>query len=41
MKTLANVGHEVFVISPFSTKESIANYHDILVENGSDGKLKL
>lgn len=37
MKTLAQAGHEVYVISPFPLKDPIPNYHDIVVENGSDG----
>lgn len=37
MKTLAQAGHEVYVISPFPIKEAIPNYHDVTVENGSDG----
>lgn len=42
MKTLARAGHDVHVISPFPLREPIANYHDIIVENGSDGtQLKL
>lgn len=42
MKTLARAGHDVHVISPFPLLEPIANYHDIIVENGSDGtQLKL
>lgn len=41
MKSLASAGHEVYVISPFPLKEPIANYHDIAIENGSDGNCKL
>lgn len=37
MKTLAEAGHDVHVISPFPPREPIANYHDVTVENGSDG----
>jgi hypothetical protein len=39
MKTLAKAGHEVHVISPFPLKQSIENYHDVVVENGGDGEL--
>lgn len=39
MKTLAKAGHEVHVISPFPLKTPLENYHDVVVENGEDGKL--
>lgn len=39
MKTLALAGHEVYVISPFPLKETIANYHDISIRGGLEGIL--
>lgn len=38
MKTLAQTGHEVHVVSPFPQKTPINNYHDIFLDYGDDGK---
>lgn len=39
MSTLANSGHEVYVISPFPVKTPIINYHDIHIEYPDDAAL--
>lgn len=39
MKTLANAGHDVHVISPFPVKSPIINYHDIHIEYPADAAL--
>ncbi|XP_070504995.1 UDP-glycosyltransferase UGT5-like [Chironomus tepperi] len=39
MKTLAEAGHEVHVVSPFPQKSPIDNYHDIFLDYGDDGNL--
>lgn len=33
IKSLANAGHDVWVVSPFPIKEPIENYHDVVVKN--------
>jgi len=38
MKTLAEAGHEVHVVSPFPLKSPIDNYRDIFLDYGDDGK---
>lgn len=40
MKTLAEAGHEVHVISPFPLKRPIKNYYDISIISEQDAKSK-